>query len=455
MDEVLRRAKEQHVAGHSGTSVYECQLILLMTVLSYALWKAITAKSLLPSSSAGVFTVEFLILVVPFVISVTSEALWNVIVALLSGIAFVLLLPGKAARHSAATKPTRQSANANRVLWFPFLTPVRACLQLVTIVCILAVDFRAFPRRFAKTETYGTSLMDLGVGLFIFCGGLVAGPRLKEVTLGKSLRQAIPVLILGVTRVVLTKGVNYQEHVTEYGVHWNFFITLGLVPLFVALLQYVAPNARPRTTAGVIMGAYTVMLHYGGIEQYIINAPRDNWFSMNREGAFSFLGYAAIFLFAADVGSRLRELVLLQPLPQSLSVIIKELGLLLLAVTSAFGIAVSTLHMEPSRRMANLPYCLWVCAAGLFHVLGCASVDKIAAWFRRPDAPSAPQIYESVNRNQLSAFLLANVLTGVINLSVNTLAVSDAAAVVILLVYTALVIGFTEALHSRNITLKL
>ena len=45
----------------------------------------------------------------------------------------------------------------------------RASLYILVVVNILAVDFNFYPGYFAKTKSYGISLMDVGVGYFILC----------------------------------------------------------------------------------------------------------------------------------------------------------------------------------------------------------------------------------------------------------------------------------------------
>ena len=83
--------------------------------------------------------------------------------------------------------------------------------------------------------------MSSGVGSFVFSAGVVAArPVLRERAEGRtqplsrrlrqSMRHSLPLLVLGLVRLASVKGLDYNEHVSEYGVHWNFFFTLALLP---------------------------------------------------------------------------------------------------------------------------------------------------------------------------------------------------------------------------------
>jgi phosphatidylinositol glycan class W len=63
----------------------------------------------------------------------------------------------------------------------PFITYYRAYANIITAFSILAVDFKIFPRNFAKVETYGTGLMDVGVGGFLITNAVVS-PEARGIT---------------------------------------------------------------------------------------------------------------------------------------------------------------------------------------------------------------------------------------------------------------------------------
>ena len=358
--------------------------------------------------------------------------------------------------------------------------------MIVTCLSILAVDFRVFPRRFAKTENWGTSLMDVGVGSFVFSAGIVAArPILSPKSIDKpriwdrlqhSIRHSAPLFILGLVRFYSVKGLDYAEHVSEYGVHWNFFFTLAFLPPAVALLgslPYFIQIAAP--LALIISCVYQVMLESTNLKAYILTAPRGHDFlSQNREGVFSFAGYLAIFLAGQGLG--------LQVLPDNrktgksawirrrnllFTIVLWEgfSGLLYLG-TTWYNLGQ---NIPVSRRLANLPYVLWITTTNAFLLLLFALVETIyfPAVYRlsetKKSAEAERQVVEfatskilgAFNKNGLAIFLVANLGTGAVNLGVDTLSAGPEKAMGILIVYSAVITAVAVGLDHYNISVKL
>ena len=142
----------------------------------------------------------------------------------------------------------------------PFVTLYRTYVNLFTAIAILAVDFQIYPRRLAKAETYGSGLMDVGVGCFLLAHGITAPearhpehfksvPSLRSYlrAVGVTLRAVLPLFVLGLLRLMSVKSTDYQEHVTEYGVHWNFFFTIAVVRVSTAVVRVSTAVVRVST----------------------------------------------------------------------------------------------------------------------------------------------------------------------------------------------------------------
>ena len=355
--------------------------------------------------------------------------------------------------------------------------------MVITCLAILAVDFRIFPRRFAKTENWGTSLMDVGVGSFVFSAGVVAArPILKQSPSGpstalrlrlyRSARHSLPLIVLGFVRLYSVKGLDYAEHVTEYGVHWNFFFTLGFLPPFVALFQSAFQIIPSYAVLSILLAAsYQVALEFTHLKAFVLTGPRTDLFSKNREGIFSFFGYLAIFLAGQSTGMFV--------IPRSISSLpssgFEQRKTLLFRLITWAGIWIllfwlSTdysygLSLSVSRRLANLPYFLWIAALNTVQITAFCLVETVffPAVHKNTDPKAEEEIYrqstsrvlEAFNRNGLAIFLVANLLTGLVNLTIPTLNATNIQAMGTLLLYAVTLTGLVIALDTYDISIKM
>ena len=116
---------------------------------------------------------DFLFLVLPGLSSVTflSESK-TIIIVILSLAAFSIMISKQVNSKNSTSSVSILGQELDKNL--DFISNFRAYALICTSICILAVDFKVFPRRFCKAETYGTGLMDTGVGLFIVANGIVS-----------------------------------------------------------------------------------------------------------------------------------------------------------------------------------------------------------------------------------------------------------------------------------------
>lgn len=184
---------------------------------------------------------------------------------------------------------------------FPFLSYFKGFVCICTCTAIMQCDMPLmFPRHQLKAEDYGWALMDVGVSATMIGSGLANKLIVthRDTKKGKSflteLIQAITgnlgVCLGASVRFVLLKGIDYHDHVTEWGTHWNFFLTIACLnvwSVFIRSSKYVMYYGF-----GMLIVFELWQQHYD-MKTYIWHGPRDDMISANREGIISLPGYMA------------------------------------------------------------------------------------------------------------------------------------------------------------------
>lgn len=344
---------------------------------------------------------------------------------------------------------------------------------------ILAVDFKVFPRRNGKIEHFGIGLMDAGAICFLSLNALLApevrllkhtGPsniasnRRKAIT--KSLRSTLVLLLIGLIRLFTIKKMNYQEHVSEYGVHMNFFILLALIKTIGIGLSLIFRRLIFHPLTGLLFIFLHEILLKTGFSRYIQkDEDRDSFLDKNKESFYTLIGYMGFYISCynlVDLMVDQRSDKLKDDELNSLSndeyrsnqikfkfqLMFKSFNYILFYfVLSRLG---DHLSEQTSRRNMNMAFtCLTLSIVCLIifleHFWSILSIRHYAI------SNSKLIIQDAYTNNGLISFLFANILTGFVNMSTNTMETDDLNAIILLFAYSFAVsisVGFLDSLNS-------
>eukprot|EP00062_Callorhinchus_milii_P011740 gi/632958006/ref/XP_007894792.1/ PREDICTED: phosphatidylinositol-glycan biosynthesis class W protein isoform X1 [Callorhinchus milii] len=498
----LKELKVAFVSDLTGTNLFEVLLGLILPSLCVVCRGLVLIYSFRRGAATlswkSLLLMDFSMLVASLVLccTVLSDALHWVVLSLsaILGMSLFQLYQQRRRYRDQRFKEivrlfSKTSLEMNRI---PFVTVFRVFVNIMTCIAILAVDFRIFPRRYAKAEIYGTGIMDFGVGAFVFANALVS-PEARQKSksifhskftfVAKQFISVWPLVFLGLARLLSVKGIDYHEHLSEYGVHWNFFFTLAVVRILSSFLMALCPVSKTWVLSASIAMIYQWILETTNLKQFILHGSdgkdnRNGFINANREGLFSVFGYIAIYIAGVQSGLYImKRRALVEDW-------IKMLPFLVLGtVVSWLLLYACEVCIEPvSRKLSNLTFVIWVVGQCFFFLILYMLADLVlvfakmlsgvwnvpSSWNNSPELSQSSStcsksktsgsvnacLIEAISRNQLFFFLLSNVLTGVVNLAVDTIHCDAFISIIVLFLYMFCNCLVVTVLHIKNITLK-
>lgn len=455
MDADYKELHREVMSNQTGSSLFEVYAALFPLPIHLIIFTWITVGTdysrKMNSPAIWMFYFEFVIMVLPIMFNFTllsnhSDAQFKFYITVFT-FAFTWLLSNHNCVSSSNVKTTK----------IPFVTFCRFMLNTYTACCILAVDFNIFPRRFAKTERFGHSVMDIGVGCYVCSNALLFNiPNVHNLRKHswRVFKQVLPLLILGVGRTYFVTKSDYHHYVFEYGVHWNFFMTLAFLKIINLLILPFMSTCCLSGVATVLLIVYEIALNCGLSDWIMSDAPRDTMLSANREGIFSLIGYEALFLYSLSMKWYLSLFMKKNYMVNSMFLLVITLGL---AIALNFLTLVISYYFGISRRLANAGYVYWTLSVFSYLLFMSVTIENwITVLLHKAGKSNVTAftgvslIIDSVNENLLFFFLFANVLTGIINMCMYTLTMNTVSSITVLCLYMFVVYFTVYFLHCKK-----
>jgi len=400
----------------------ESFLSIMPTILGFILSWILCRH--MPTLSTRRFLMEFIIIGLPTVIFATVGSDYSYIYCTIISIAIMCHLY----RTSCPSK-THIYEIGKRPLVFSL---IRATAYNGTSVAILAVDFRSFPDEFTKSVFFGTSAMDMGIGLFVVIMGLVSRRARNFSDLRMLPQSVVPLMILGVARnFFFYLSGNVQEE-SEYGRDLNAFYILGFTKLLGSVYSLLAKSDKQLLGLSLgLLSLHELVLQLG-ISDLVMEyeEKRLGFISANREGLSSLNGCAALYMMSMCFAKWYTDNDHL-----SYNQLCSKLKKMLRISLISWVVALLTIPLWDICRVTfNFGYVIWVFAISVSLILIYAFVFELLLsksnarksfllleLRRNTDEKleTLPTYVKSLNMNGLTHFIVSNLLTGLVKFFLN------------------------------------
>ncbi|KAH8324153.1 hypothetical protein KR074_000729 [Drosophila pseudoananassae] len=430
-------------------------LVILPTLLGFVLSRILCGHLSLTSTRR--FLLEFLLVGLPSVILVTVGNSYSYSYSLVGSIAIIGYLfgnhyhPGKDFKYVVGKRPI-------------VFTLLRATAYSGTCVAILAVDFPFYPHDYRKSQTFGASAMDMGIGLFVVNMGLVSQRPKALADLKKLPKSVVPLLVLGLARTLVITIIDYHQDDSEYGKHLNAFFILGFTKLLGSLYSLlVRSNSQLLGLALGLLVFHEVILQLGVSSFVMASDSREGFFTANREGLSSLHGCVALYLLSIYFAKWYTSQDQL-----NYHQLLTKFGKMFLMVTVCWSLVFTSAYITGIARVTfNFGYVTWLFAVAISLILIYAFIFELKfvnltikmqnsvgdGRNHKCSTHSLPTFVESLNMNGLTHFMLSNFLTGIVNMALNPGKRNGFESVLILSLYTLTCAGAVFIMLRKGIRL--
>ncbi|EUD68471.1 hypothetical protein C922_00867 [Plasmodium inui San Antonio 1] len=342
------------------------------------------------------------------------------------------------------------------------LVHMRIANLCITYICIFAVDFYFFPRQFSKSFFFGNTLMDLGVGGCITSSAYSLNRR--KLIHSANLRGRIIdwkhfiLFSLGIARYIAVKLFNYSYSLTEYGMHWNFFLTLFFTFLICnAVLTLIKGVRRIFLLSCVLICVYEFVIWHLDLTNYLLadDTERTHFFSLNREGLMNVIGSVNLYLFSFSLwnGYVLQDEVHQDEVPQGkraqwqryahLSPVCLTLKLFTMSLLfHLLHLLLNYYRNYSVRILCNANYICVISSVSLF----AASLSYFVEAILLREKTTTIPVLQKMNRHSLAVFLFCNITMGAFNLLFQSLLFPLFFACIVLAAYSYGMLRFASML---------